>query len=100
MTASVEAQRDNQRQSLPRQLMQMTGHMDHPYELEVIESDSTTDQHDGLVVVWCISDSCKDRSPRGTAVGPIRACLLPRCTFCHPVTWWEKLVATIKIAFG
>ena len=103
MKMSIEIQRDDLRQRLPRDLMKVTGHHGHSHELEaVVEVDGEVlegDPHRQLVVVWCVADTCKQRSPRGTAVGSTHVCLLTRCTLCHPVTWWERLTSTIRIAF-
>lgn len=100
MNAPVEVRRDDLRQQAARDLMRHAGHENHPHELEVIHNELETGQHDRLVIVWCVAESCKRGSPRGTAVGPTRVCLLTRCTLCHPVTWWERFVSTIKVAFG
>lgn len=99
-TPPIELQRDDLRQQLPRDLMRKTGHHGHQHELEVIHNELELSEHDRLVVVWCVADTCKTYSPRGTAVGTTRVCLLTRCTLCHPVTRWERLVSTIKVMFG
>lgn len=104
MNASVEARRDDLRDKLPRDLMRLTGHLDHPYELEaILELDGEGlkgDPHHQLVVVWCVANTCKLHTSRGTAVGPTHVCMLTRCTLCHPITWWEKAISTIRVVFG
>lgn len=100
MKTLVEVRRDDLRQQAARDLMRKTGHENHPHELEVIHNELETGQHDRLVIVWCVAEACKQISPRGTAVGPTRVCLLTKCTLCHPVTWWEKVSSTIRITLG